>query len=213
MRDVVAPGRFIAVAEECGLIVPLGEHILQCACAQQMQAWLQSGMSMQRIAVNPSALQLRDTDFVAGVQRILESTGLAARRLEFELTESVLVQQDEEANSVFRALQAMGITISIDDFGTGYSSLSYLKRYKVNRLKIDRSFVRDIASDAHDAAMTKGIIALAHSVGLQVTAEGVESEQQLQVLRENGCDEAQGYFLGMPGPAAQISALFEADRG
>ncbi len=131
-----------------------------------MQAWLQSGMSMQRIAVNLSALQLRDTDFVARVQRILESTGLAAPRLEFELTESVLVQQDEEATSVFRALQAMGVTISIDDFGTGYSSLSYLKRYKVNRLKIDRSFVRDIVSDAHDAAMTKGIITLVHSVGL-----------------------------------------------
>jgi EAL domain-containing protein (putative c-di-GMP-specific phosphodiesterase class I) len=208
MLGSVPPDRFIPVAEDCGLIVPLGQCILRRASVQ-MKAWLDAGMSLERIAVNLSARQLGDTEFLPRVERILADTGLLPQRLEFELTESVLMQQGEEAASVFRALQAMGVTISIDDFGTGYSSLSYLRRYPVNRLKVDRSFVRDIATDARDAAITKGIIALAHSVGLGVVAEGVENAQQLALLRESGCEEAQGYYLGYPGPASAICAQFE----
>ena len=211
MLGSVPPERFIPVAEDCGLIEPLGQCILRSACVQ-MKAWLEAGMPLERIAVNLSARQLRSTEFLGRVERILADTGLLPDRLEFELTESVLMQQGEEAASVFRALQAMGVTISIDDFGTGYSSLSYLRRYPVNRLKIDRSFVRGIATDAHDAAITNGIIALAHSVGLGVVAEGVESAQQLDLLRESGCEEAQGNYLGYPGPASAIYARFEPQR-
>jgi diguanylate cyclase (GGDEF)-like protein len=194
----VPPDRFIPLAEDSGLIVPLGEWILRRACAQ-MQAWRDAGIEVQRVAVNLSARQLRGADFVKRVERILSDTGLAATRLEVELTEAVLMQQGDAAVATLHALRAMGVSLTIDDFGTGYSSLSYLRRFPVTRLKIDRAFVRGIVTDSYDAAITQGIIALAHGVKLGVVAEGVETAQQLRLLRESGCDEAQGHFLGAAG--------------
>ena len=213
-RGLLGPAEFIPVAEETGLIRELGWWNLREACRQICEWKIRlNGFSALIMSVNLSVKQFQQPNLVGDIRALLQELSLPAETLQLELTESSVMTDPHTAISMLEQIKAQGICLAIDDFGTGYSSLSYLKRYKVNRLKIDRSFVRDIASDAHDAAMTKGIIALAHSVGLQVTAEGVESEQQLQVLRENGCDEAQGYFLGMPGPAAQISALFEAQRG
>ncbi len=201
----VPPDRFIPLAEDAGLMVPLGEWILRSAC-RQMKAWQDNGLGLQRIAVNLSARQLRGVEFAAAVESILSEIGLPAHRLEMELTESVLMQQADATVATLHALKAMGIALTIDDFGTGYSSLSFLKRFPVSRLKIDRAFVRDIATDAHDAAIARGIIALAHSVGLGVVAEGVETEEQLRVLRHGGCDEAQGHHLAVAGSAAALSA-------
>jgi EAL domain-containing protein (putative c-di-GMP-specific phosphodiesterase class I) len=166
---------------------------------------------LQRIAVNLSARQLRAPQFPALVERVLSETGLDPGCLELELTESVLMAQADSAISTFDALKAMGVVLTIDDFGTGYSSLSYLKRFPVARLKIDRSFVRDIVTDAYDAAITYGIIALAHGVGLAVVAEGVETTDQLRVLRDSGCDEAQGNYFGAAGPAEALSSYLRID--
>jgi EAL domain-containing protein (putative c-di-GMP-specific phosphodiesterase class I) len=206
----VPPDRFIPLAEDSGLIVPLGEWILRRACLQ-MRQWQDAGAAPQRVAVNLSARQLRAPQFPELVQRILSETGVDPKCLELELTESVLMAQTDAAISTFHALKAMGVVLTIDDFGTGYSSLSYLKRFPVARLKVDRSFVRDIVNDAYDAAITYGIIALAHSVGLGVVAEGVETADQLRVLRESGCDEAQGYHFGAAGPPELVSEYLRPD--
>jgi len=204
----VPPDRFIPLAEDSGLIVPLGEWILRNACAQ-MKAWRDAGLGLQRIAVNLSSRQLRAEAFARRVADILSASGLPASCLEIELTESVLMQQGEAAVATLHALKAMGVALTIDDFGTGYSSLSYLKRFPVTRLKIDRAFVRHIVTDARDAAITKGVIALAHSVGLGVVAEGVETAEQLRVLHDGGCDEAQGHYLAPADSAAAMVAYFQ----
>ena len=208
----VPPDRFIPLAEDTGLIVPLGEWLLRRACLQ-MKQWQDAGVALQRVAVNLSARQLRAPQFPELVEAILRETGLAPSGLELELSESALMAQADSAIPTFHALKAMGVVLTIDDFGTGYSSLSYLKRFPVARLKVDRSFVRDIVTDAYDAAITYGIIALAHSVGLGVVAEGVETAEQLRVLRESGCDGAQGYYFGAAGPATVISAYLPLDMG
>jgi diguanylate cyclase (GGDEF)-like protein/PAS domain S-box-containing protein len=205
----VPPDRFIPLAEDSGLIVPLGEWILRSAC-RQMRQWHDAGIPLRHIAVNLSSRELRSLDFARRVEAILAETGLPASFLEMELTESVLMQQGEAAVATLHALRQMGVTLTIDDFGTGYSSLSYLKRFPVRRLKIDRSFVRDIATDSHDAAITKGVIALAHSVGLSVVAEGVETEDQLRILRESGCDVAQGNFLAPADSAEGLRDLYRS---
>jgi diguanylate cyclase (GGDEF)-like protein len=204
---LVPPGRFIPLAEESGLIGPLGEWVLQAACSQ-IKGWRATGVQLARVAVNLSARQFRGAGLDRQVERVLSATGIEPQALELELTESMLMQHGEEVIAVLQNLREMGVKLAIDDFGTGYSSLSYLRRFPVNRLKIDRSFVRDIASNADDAAITNGIISLAHSIHLRVVAEGVETAEQLEVLREAGCDEAQGYYLGRPMPAPEmITAL------
>lgn len=200
---LVPPGRFIPLAEESGLIGPLGEWVLQAACTQ-IKAWRASGVPLARVAVNLSARQFRGAGLDRQVGRVLAATGVEAQWLELELTESMLMQHGEEVIAALQNLRDMGVKLAIDDFGTGYSSLSYLRRFPVNRLKIDRSFVREMASNSDDAAITSGIIALAHSIHLRVVAEGVESAEQLELLRLAGCDEAQGYYLGRPMPALEI---------
>jgi len=199
-RGVVAPGEFIAVAEETGLIGPLGEFVLREACAQARR-WRELGHGELQVAVNCSARQFQDAAFVGLVQQVLSENALAASRLELEVTESVIVQQSDEVNARFHALGQMGVRISLDDFGTGYSSLSYLKSLPIHALKIDRSFVNDIDTDPDDAAIVNAVIAMAHTLGLIVVAEGIETAGQLAFLRTVDCELGQGYLISaaMPG--------------
>lgn len=205
---LILPGQFIPMAEETGLIVEIGEWVLREACAQ-MKEWLDDGMPPLRIAVNLSAQQFRKVDFSKIVAGILSDTGLPPQMLELELTESIAMHHAEDTVSTLNRLKALGVQISIDDFGTGYSSLSYLKRFPVDRLKVDRSFVEGIADDPSNAAITLAIIAMAHSLGISVIAEGVETEEQLDFLRMHHCNEVQGYYLGHPMPADEIESLIQ----
>ncbi len=195
----ISPARFIPVAEETGLIVPLGEWVLRTAC-RQVKAWLDDGLPPIKVAVNVSARQLHRRDFLETVAGILAETDLPAEMLELEVTESVAMDNPEESIKLLQAIRRMGVSIAIDDFGTGYSSLAYLKRLPIDYLKIDRSFVADIEQDLNDRAIAFGTIALAHSLGLKVIAEGVETADQLDLLRGNRCDEIQGYFFSPPLP-------------
>jgi diguanylate cyclase (GGDEF)-like protein/PAS domain S-box-containing protein len=203
---LIGPARFIPVAEEIGLIAALGEWALMNAC-RQCRAWLDQGLGPVRVSVNLSAVQFRQRGVVDAVEHALRHAGLAPQHLELELTESVVMHHAEQAANVVRELKALGLQLAIDDFGTGYSSLSYLKRFPVDRLKIDRSFVRDIINDPDDAAISKAVILLGHSLMLQVVAEGVESAEQLEFLRLHLCDEVQGYLLSAPLPAAAATTL------
>jgi diguanylate cyclase (GGDEF)-like protein/PAS domain S-box-containing protein len=209
-RGLLAPGTFIAVAEETGLIEPIGQWVLRTAC-QRAKAWQDAGYPLLKIAVNISARQLlRPREFARGLSRVLGATGLEPRYLELEMTESMLVQNAEENIAVLRKLGQEGMRIAVDDFGTGYSSLSYLRQLPIDTLKIDRSFVRDIEADPEDAAIIQAIVAMAHSLGLHVTAEGVETRGQLEALSALGCDEYQGYLFSRPLPALEIAARFLA---
>jgi len=208
-RGMIPPSEFITAAEDTGLIGPLGEWVLREACARG-RAWDEAGYPPLQVAVNCSAQQFRRESFVETVHRTLGETGFPAARLELELTESVILERSEEVIACFRALDDMGVGISIDDFGTGYSSLSYLKRLAIHQLKIDQSFVRDISSDPEDAAIVSAIIAIAHSLGLQVVAEGVETAEQLAFLRSLGCDMAQGYLFSKPLPADEFAHLLNS---
>jgi diguanylate cyclase (GGDEF)-like protein/PAS domain S-box-containing protein len=209
--DVVSPGEFIPLAEETGLIVPLGEWALRTACAQN-KAWQNDGLPPLRVSVNLSGRQFQQTGLPEVISGVLAETGLAPHYLELELTESVLMQNTEVTVSSLRKLNAMGIRISVDDFGTGYSSLSYLKRFPIDMLKIDQSFVQDITVDADDAAITTAIIAMAHSLGIQVIAEGVETEAQVQFLRTRGSEVVQGYYFGRPVTAGQFAQILQPIR-
>jgi diguanylate cyclase (GGDEF)-like protein/PAS domain S-box-containing protein len=205
-QEMVYPGDFIPIAEETGLIVPIGEWVLRAACAQNT-AWQASGRFPRlKVAVNLSARQFTQQDIVKVVSRALEDTGCSAVSLELEITESIIMENPEAAAQTLLNLSNMGVHLSIDDFGTGYSSLSYLKRFPINSLKIDKSFVRDITTDADDAAIAKAVIALAHSLKLKVIAEGVETAEQLSFLRAQQCDQMQGYYLSRPLPVEQIEA-------
>jgi diguanylate cyclase (GGDEF)-like protein len=194
---IIPPDRFIPVAEENGLIVRLGTFVLQEACRQN-KAWQDAGLPKLKVAVNLSARQLRDNAFVPLVTQILQESGLEPRYLELELTESVLMGDGRDTVTKLLSLKELGISISVDDFGTGYSSLSYLKHLPIDTIKVDRSFVRDIVTDPDDAAIVSAIVAMAHSLKLNVVAEGVESLEQLDFLRECNCQEAQGYFFSKP---------------
>jgi diguanylate cyclase (GGDEF)-like protein/PAS domain S-box-containing protein len=205
-RELTPPAQFIALAEETGLIVPIGEWVLKTACARK-QSWREQGLPPLRIAVNLSARQFAHENLLQDVARVLEETGLDPAALEFEITESMVMHDPERAVKLLSRLKDMGIHISIDDFGTGYSSLSYLKRFPLDSVKIDRSFIRDIPGDADDAAITRAIIAMAHSLRLTVIAEGVETEEQLSFLREHGCDEMQGYYFSKPLPEDEVLKL------
>ncbi len=199
-RGMVQPGEFIAVAEQTGLILPIGQWVLRSAC-RQLVAWgQQPATSKLSLAVNVSARQFRQADFVNQVQSVLEETGVDPQYLKLELTESVLISDVEDAIRKMGMLRERGVRFALDDFGTGYSSLSYLKRLPLDQLKIDQSFVRDVLTDPNDAAIVRTILALAQSMDLQAVAEGVETEGQRQFLLDNGCTVFQGYLFGRPGP-------------
>jgi diguanylate cyclase (GGDEF)-like protein/PAS domain S-box-containing protein len=209
-HGLVSPARFMPFAEESGLILPIGEWVLQEACRQN-RAWQDAGLKAVRVAVNISALQFRQPGFADTVRAALERSGLPARYLELEVTESVIMHDAERVTASLEALKQMGLELAIDDFGTGYSSLSYLKRFPIDRLKIDQSFVRDITSDRDDAAITSAIIALTRNLGLKTIAEGVETREQLEFLRTQGCNEVQGYLLSRPVEAGACAALLAAE--
>lgn len=205
-QGLVPPMRFIPLAEESGLIVPIGEWVLRAAC-EQVKAWQDAGVDVPRLAINLSARQFHQKNFAQTIFRILEQAGVAAHAIELEITEGILIENTDEVRDTLRLLSEGGFEISIDDFGTGYSGLSYLKRFPIDILKIDRSFVMDCAHDADDAAIVTAIIAMAHSLQMTVVAEGVENEEQLNFLRERGCDKYQGYYFSKPMPAAAIVAM------
>jgi diguanylate cyclase (GGDEF)-like protein len=205
---LLLPSEFIPLAEENGLIVPLGEWVLRTVCAQG-QAWQEGGLPPLRLVVNLSSRQLK-RGFPDTVAAILQETGLAARCLGLELTESMLVNHQQEDTDTLRALRAMGLHLSVDDFGTGYSSFSYLKHFPMDALKIDRSFVREIVTSPGDAAITTAIIAMAHALGLTVVGEGVETDAQRLVLRNQGCDRMQGYLFSRPVPADEFARFLAA---
>ena len=208
---LVPPGKFIPLAEETGLIVPIGEWTLAAACAQH-RVWERDGLGHLRVAVNLSPRQFQQGDLLRAVARVLAQTGCSPKSLEFEITEGVVMRNPESAVTLLQQLKDMGIHISIDDFGTGYSSLAYLKRFPIDSLKIDRSFVTDVPKDAGDVAINVAIIAMAHSLGLKVVAEGVETQEQLDFLHKQGCDEMQGYFFSKPLPVEQVTALLLKGR-
>jgi EAL domain-containing protein (putative c-di-GMP-specific phosphodiesterase class I) len=198
--ELVPPGRFIPAAEDSGQIVPIGEWVLREACAQAMR-WQEAGLPELTMAVNLSAVQFKRGDLVASVTQALEESGLEPARLELELTESLLLDDADHNLETVRRLKALGVCLSIDDFGTGYSSLAYLRRFAVDKLKIDQSFVRDIVSDPEDAAIVRAIVSMARSLKLRVIAEGVESEEVARILGLYHCHEAQGYHFARPMPA------------
>jgi EAL domain-containing protein (putative c-di-GMP-specific phosphodiesterase class I) len=200
----VSPGSFIPVAEETGLIVHIGEWVFRQVCAQ-LRAWGGAMGGQGRISVNVSARQFRQPELVDTIRRIVAEAGIAPSILGVEITESALVDDPENAATTLARLKEMGLTISIDDFGTGYSSLSYLKRFPIDSLKIDRTFVRDIATDPDDAAIVTAVIQMAKSLKLGVIAEGVETEEQRNFLRDRGCETAQGYFFAKPLPPDQVA--------
>jgi diguanylate cyclase (GGDEF)-like protein len=210
----MSPAEFVPVAEESGLIVALGEWVLRCSC-HQMKAWLDEGLPPVQLSVNLSGHQLREGDFAAAVAEVLEETGLASGLLQIELTESGVITQDVATVSQLQKLKDLGVSIAIDDFGTGYSALGYLRRFPVDVIKIDRSFVGAISASPDDAAFVSAVIAMARRLDLTVVAEGVETAEQLSFLRENACDLAQGFLFSKPVPPEEFRALLsrEAARG
>ena len=205
-QGLIPPDRFIPVAEETGLILPIGQWVLREAC-RQAQAWQDAGLPPLVVAVNISAVQFRQANLAALVQEALAASGLSPCWLELELTESMLMEDGERHTQTLAQLKAMGIRLALDDFGTGYSSLAYLKRFSLDKLKIDRSFIRDLPQDADDAAITTAIIGMARDLGLETLAEGVETEQQWSFLAERGCAQMQGFLRARPMPADEITAL------
>jgi diguanylate cyclase (GGDEF)-like protein/PAS domain S-box-containing protein len=194
---LVPPDRFIRIAENSGLIAPIGEWVLRTAC-RQARTWQDDGVPAVSVAVNVSAVQFRQEGFCQLIRKVLDETGLAPQYLELELTESLLLANADVTFSVLQELKDMGVTLAIDDFGTGYSSFNYLRQFRVSKLKIDRSFIRDIAVNPDDAAITTAIISMAKSLNLRVIAEGVENEAQMSFLRAHQCDEIQGYYFCKP---------------
>jgi EAL domain-containing protein (putative c-di-GMP-specific phosphodiesterase class I) len=201
---LVSPAKFIPIAEETGLILPIGRWVLRAACLQHKQWQMQLGEEIPRVVVNLSARQFKGENLVQMINDVLEETGVEAKSLGLEITESIIMENADQVLETLTELKEMGIQLSIDDFGTGYSSLSYLKSFTIDKLKIDRSFVRDLAVDADDEAIVTAILAMAHSLGVRVVAEGVETAQQLAFLKQHGCDEYQGFYFSKPLPAEQV---------
>jgi EAL domain-containing protein (putative c-di-GMP-specific phosphodiesterase class I) len=210
-KPMVPPAGFISVLEETGLIESVGAWALHRVC-EQVKAWQSAGLEARPVAVNLSARQFRDKNLDRIIADIVRSIGIDPRYLEFELTESILMQDTVQAAAMLRNLKALGVSIAVDDFGTGYSSLAYLKRFPLDTLKIDREFVRDCTSDPDDAAIAQSIVSLAHNLGLQVVAEGVETLQQLEFLASVGCDEMQGYYFSRPVPQADCTQMLVERR-
>ena len=207
---MLSPARFIPLAEETGLILPLGDWVLHAACAQ-LARWRAAGAHDLRVAVNLSVRQFQRQQLLQTIAQVVDAAGLSADALELEITESILAEGKDVTDSLYQ-MSAMGVQFSIDDFGIGYSSLSYLKRFPIDRLKIDQSFVRDIPGDAEDTAIATAIIAMAHNLGIKVVAEGVESAAQLEFLQAQGCDYLQGYYLSRPLTADAFGALLQRHR-
>ena len=211
VKGLVGPGEFIGIAEETGLIVPLGEWVLHAAC-KQIQQWDSAGLPVPKIAVNVSSQQFQHGQLAQTVRSALEATRVEPRCLSIELTESVLMDNAQRNVEILESLKAMGIQLSMDDFGTGYSSLSYLNRFPLDELKIDRSFLAAIQGAADHSAIVVAIIAMAHSLGLRVVAEGVETVEQLDFLKRQNCDEFQGFLMSKPVPADAFAATFLTPR-
>ncbi|MCG3203627.1 MAG: hypothetical protein KCHDKBKB_00298 [Elusimicrobia bacterium] len=208
---LIPPASFIQWAEDSGLIIPIGERILQMAC-QKNKEWQDRGYPMVKVGVNVSAKQMRHSDILVTVRKVLNETGLPPACLDLELTESTLMDLYGHTMHIPHELKAMGVGFSIDDFGTGYSSLNYLKRLPVKTLKMDQSFIRDLASDSNDAAIATAVIGLGHGLKMNVLAEGVETEGQLRTLRDLGCDQVQGFLFSEPLPAETFEAILKSNK-
>jgi diguanylate cyclase (GGDEF)-like protein/PAS domain S-box-containing protein len=209
-RGLVLPGQFVPIAEDCGLILPIGRWVLLEAC-RQARAWQSARLPPLCVAINVSAVELRAPGFVSGVRAILKETGLEPRYLELELTETVLIEDSRSVADVLKELKDVGVLLALDDFGTGYSSLSHLKRFPIDALKIDQSFVRDLTMDEDDAGIVTAVIGMGKSLHMQVVAEGVETQEQLEILQEHGCPQGQGYYFCRPVPAEEFGQLLESD--
>jgi diguanylate cyclase (GGDEF)-like protein len=209
-RGIVLPEKFIPIAEQCGYIVPIGRWVLREAC-RQIQSWLDAGVAPMPVAINISAVELRSKNFVRGVRAVLQDTGLDPRHLEFELTETALMQDPKSTVEVLKSLKEMGVRLTLDDFGTGYSSLSYLKRFPIDALKIDKSFVRGLCTNASDANIVSAVINMGKSFRLKVIAEGVETRQQLRMLQAQQCAEGQGNYFQAPIAADEFAKLLKSD--
>jgi diguanylate cyclase (GGDEF)-like protein len=207
-HGLVPPDQFIPLAEESGLIVPIGEWVLREAC-RQVRSWQDRGLQVMRVAVNVSALQFRRLDLVETVRSALNDAGVEARYLEIELTETALMTHPEESVEILERLSRMGVIVSVDDFGTGYSSMSYLRRFPIDKLKIDRSFISHLMTSTDDASIVRAIISLAHGLRLKVVAEGVETAEQVACLQKLGCDQFQGYYFGRPVAAAAFEEMMK----
>jgi EAL domain-containing protein (putative c-di-GMP-specific phosphodiesterase class I) len=203
-RGLVAPSEFVPLAEETGLIVPIGAWVLQSACSQ-LRAWQRTGFPALRVAVNFSARQFQDEDLAELVEATLVQCDLAPRHLEVEITESDILKSPGRVQSLLAEFAELGIRVALDDFGTGYSSLNHLRSFPGASIKIDRSFIRNVCHERHDAAIVRSLIVMAHSLDLTVIAEGVETAEQLAFLRDNQCDTIQGYLVGRPIPVEEIS--------
>jgi EAL domain-containing protein (putative c-di-GMP-specific phosphodiesterase class I) len=205
-RGSVPPAQFIPVAEGCGLILPIGAWVLREAC-KQARAWLDAGLPATTMAVNVSAMEFRDQDFLKRLFFVLDEAELDPRSLELEITESVLMKSAGSTASILQTLREKGVRVAIDDFGTGYSSLSYLRKFPVDALKIDRSFVRQISDANDDTTIVTAVIGMARSLKLRVIAEGVETAEELAFLRAHECDEAQGHYFSRPVLPLQLARL------
>jgi EAL domain-containing protein (putative c-di-GMP-specific phosphodiesterase class I) len=207
-RGLVPPSDFVPIAEDCGLIVPIGRWVLREAC-RQAREWQDAGLPFKRVSINVSATEFRGKTFLAGVSSILRETGLEARYLDLELTESVLMQHAESTASILQELKRTGVHLAVDDFGTGYSSLSYLRQFPIDVLKIDKSFVQQISGDPNDSAIVSAIIDMGKNLKQRVIAEGVETQEQLAFLQAHHCAEGQGYLFSRPLAAAQFAHLLQ----
>lgn len=207
---MIQPGEFIPLLEETGLIVPVGEWVLRTACLQNKR-WQDAGLAPIRMAVNLSAIQFRKHGLSCTIRKILQETGLYPEYLELEITENIAMHAEEMVIAILDELRDIGIQIAIDDFGTGYSSLSYLKRFPIDKLKIDQSFVRDCKGDINDGGIVMAIIGVGRSLKLKVIAEGVETLMQADFLKLHGCDEVQGYFYGKPMEGGELAHLLGRD--
>jgi EAL domain-containing protein (putative c-di-GMP-specific phosphodiesterase class I) len=206
-KGLIAPGAFIPVAEEIGFIVPLGEWVIRQACATAAR-W----PGQVRVSVNLSSLQFRSAGLVETIVDALAASGLPAERLELEITETILLHDSEATLSTLFQLRALGVRIAMDDFGTGYSSLSYLQSFPFDKIKIDRSFVKDIAEGVGSLNIVRAVTAMATGLGMTTTAEGVETSEQLEAVRTEGCTEIQGYLFSRPVPASEVEQLFDRIR-
>jgi len=211
VHGAIPPAKFIPIAEECGLIGAIGAWVVREAC-RQARAWQLDGLPSMRVAVNLSASQFRQGDIVTIIRDALDAAGLEARFLEVELTESAVMTDPEESVAILEELSTMGVLVSVDDFGTGYSSMSYLRRFPIDKLKIDRGFINEVMLRPEDASIVRAIVSLAHGLKLKVVAEGVESTEQVEFLKTLGCDQYQGYHFSPALPAPQFEALVRSKR-
>jgi EAL domain-containing protein (putative c-di-GMP-specific phosphodiesterase class I) len=210
-KGLMPPAKFISIIEKTGLIIPVGEWIIKTAC-RQAKEWQKLDMMPLRISVNLSAIQFNQKNLVDVIKKALATTRLSAEYLELELTESIVMQDVDEAIRKHHLLKNIGVSISIDDFGTGYSSLSYLKKFPIDVLKIDQSFIRDLSVDNDDAAIAAAVISMGHSLNMRIIAEGVEQKEHILFLREHDCDEIQGYYFSKPLPKEEFVTLLKSGK-